>query len=106
MDARSALNRAISFGELIFTMGVPEIMYQFCWTDKAKGRGMWRYHNGKYWVYVDESQVAYLPYDSREWGCHPSGTEPLDVLANMDKERVLKYTLYEYPVGQISPQEV
>lgn len=106
MNCRTARDRAITQGELIFTKCMPEIMYEFIWYDKAKGKGHWRYHNGKYWVYVDESQVMNPTYDTAEWASHPAGTDPKDVFATLDADRVLKYTLYKYPVGQISTQEV
>lgn len=106
MDCRTARDRAIAHGELIFTTCVPEIMYEFLWTDREKGKGHWRYYNGKYWVYVDEQQVMIPTYDTSTWGSHPKGTDPRDVLATLDEERVLKYTLFKYPVGQISTREV
>jgi hypothetical protein len=106
MECREARDRAITKGELIFTMDIPEIMYEFVWTDRLKGKGTWRYHTGKYWIYVDESQVMNPTYDSNVWGSHPAGTEPMDVLPTLNKERVLKYTNYRYPDATLSPQGV
>ena len=106
MDCRTARDRAITFGELIFTQCVPEIMYQFIWSDKEQGKGTWRFHNGKYWIYVDESQVMNPTYDTQNLATHPAGTEPKDILAGLDETRVRRYTRYVHTEKDLSPQGV